>query len=96
MNGLWLFEHVWSQEHQIICIEQPLELYKHAGPPSHCHAWTTSNCAAIQLSPMLKILPIVLSGISQNFHLLCSSVYMAYYAPRLATFLTIIWEHHFN
>ena len=45
-------------------------------------------------SNMLKLLPKMLSGVSQNFHLLCSSVFplYLYYAPRLAKFLTIIWN----
>ena len=45
-------------------------------------------------SNMLKILPKLLSGISQNFHLLCPSVLplCLYYALRLATFLLLSWN----
>ena len=41
---------------------------------------------------MLNILPKMLS---QNFHILCSSVFplCLHYAPRLATFLTVILKH---
>ena len=44
---------------------------------------------------MLKIFPKILSGIPQNFHLLCSSVLPSClgYVPRVAIFLTIFLEH---
>ena len=46
-------------------------------------------------SNMLKRLPKMLLGISQTFHLLCSSVLplCLHYALTLATFLTIILEY---
>ena len=46
-------------------------------------------------SNVLKILPKMLSGISQIFHLLYSLVLSLclHYAPKLATFLTSILEH---
>ena len=45
-------------------------------------------------SNMLKTLPKMLSGISQNFHPLCSSVFLLClnYAPKLATFLQLSWN----
>ena len=56
------------------------------------------QCFSVRIRPesiMLKVLPKILSGISLNFHLLCSSVFLLclHYAPRLVTFVTIILEH---
>ena len=43
---------------------------------------------------MLQVLPKILSAISQNFHMLSSSVFplCLHYAPSLATFLTTTLE----
>ena len=51
-----------------------------------------NNKAAFRyVSNIPKTLPKIFSGISQNFHLLCSSVFPClHFAPWLETFLTII------
>ena len=65
---------------------------------SHCildaeiYAHLYSYHVARAESKVFKIVPKMLLGISQNFHLLCSSTFplFLHYAPRLATFLVML------
>ena len=63
-----------------------------------CYIANKINMHTLQNIPesnIPKILPKMLSGVFQNFCLLCSSVFPLYwhYVPRVAKFLTIILEH---